>query len=120
MVNQNQSYGKNAEEFAAQFLRQKGYEIVEKNFKNRIGEIDLIARNNGYLVFIEVKARQTDDFGGPASAMTPSKQRKLMQMAKAYMVYKNIETDARFDVVLIHGSMNAPSVELIQNAFEMR
>jgi putative endonuclease len=119
MTAKNLSYGKEGEILAAKHLIRNGYQILERNFKTRMGEIDIIARNDGYLVFVEVKARQSDNFGGPASAMTLSKQRKLNQMAKAYMAFKNVESNARFDVVLIHGSLDSVKIELIQNAFEM-
>lgn len=114
------AYGKEGEAFATKYLIQQGYQILERNFKTRMGEIDIIARNKGYLVFVEVKARQSSDFGGPAGAITSSKQRKIVQIAKAYMAFKKVESDARFDVVLIHGSGSLSSVELIQNAFEIR
>jgi putative endonuclease len=119
MTAKNLSYGREGELLAAKHLIRKGYQILERNFRTRMGEIDIIARNNGYLVFVEVKARQSSDFGGPVSAMTLSKQRKLIQMAKVYMALNNTESNARFDVVLIHGSVDSAKIELIQNAFEV-
>ena len=119
MISDSQDYGYEAEKQAAFFLREKGYKILEKNYKTRLGEIDLIAKDQGYLVFIEIKARKIGDFGGPAAAITSTKRKKIIQMAKFYIYVKKIECDIRFDVVLILGPIGAHSVELIQNAFDL-
>ncbi|MHB8483493.1 MAG: YraN family protein [Nitrospiria bacterium] len=119
MTSINRDYGQEAEKHAALFLHDKGYVILEKNYHTRYGEIDLIARDQDYLVFVEIKARKTDDFGGPAAAITSTKRKKIIQMARFYISSKKIESDVRFDVVLILGSIDSPSVELIQNAFDL-
>ncbi|MBI1821598.1 MAG: YraN family protein [Nitrospirae bacterium] len=119
MTSITQEYGQEAENHAAQFLARRGYAILEKNYKTRFGEIDLIAKDQEYLVFVEIKARKNDHFGGARAAITPTKRKKIIQMAKFYIFSKKIESDVRFDVVLILGPIDSPSVELIQNAFDL-
>ncbi|MCI8585500.1 MAG: YraN family protein [Lachnospiraceae bacterium] len=107
--------GARYEEQAACFLEARGYRILERNFYCRQGEIDLVAEESGYLVFIEVKYRKSFRIGYPSEAVDGYKQRKLSRAA-AYYCHKNRipETRAcRFDVVSILGEQ----VELIQNAF---
>ncbi|MBI1818996.1 MAG: YraN family protein [Nitrospirae bacterium] len=118
MTMKSLEYGREAETYAASYLKQKGYKIVEKNYKTRFGEIDLIATDRNTLVFLEIKARQNDHFGGPAGAVTRTKRQKIVKMAKFYLMSKKIERDIRFDVLLIVGALESPSVELIQNAFD--
>ena len=118
MTRESLKYGEEAETFALSFLKKKGYDILERNFKTRFGEIDLVARDNNTIVFIEVKARKSPLFGGPAGALTAVKKARLGRLAAFYLKTKGHAGKARFDVVLITGGLDAPVVDLIQNAFD--
>lgn len=109
--------GNEKEQLAAQYLAGLGYQIIEHNFYSRTGEIDLIARENGYLVFIEVKYRKNNVSGCPEEAVTPAKQRKIIQTARYYMLRRGYPeaTPCRFDVVAMTGT----EIRLIKNAFEI-
>lgn len=103
------------EKEAALFLQNKGYEIMDMNFICRRGEIDIIARDGRYLVFVEVKYRHDDGAGLPEEAVGHCKQQKILQAARYYLHYKGLTEDipCRFDVVGICGR----SIRLIQDAF---
>jgi len=105
------------EEKAAKFLIQQGFRILQKNYRCQMGEIDLIAIENGILVFVEVKYRNHLQKGYPAEAVTHLKQRKIIQTARYYCYKKKIPQtqSCRFDVVSILGEQ----IELIRNAFEV-
>jgi len=111
--------GREGEDRAAKFLAKRGYRILERNYRTRSGEIDLIALDRGVVVFVEVKTRTSDAFGAPELAVTPQKQQRMLKAALGYMKYKKLhQVPCRFDVVAISGAAG-PEVELIQNAFEM-
>lgn len=111
--------GREGEDRAARYLSGRGYRILERNYRTRNGEIDLIALHRGEVVFVEVKTRTSDAFGAPELAVTPQKQRKMIKAALGYIKYKKLhQVPCRFDVVAISGADEA-GVELIQNAFEM-
>ncbi|MCI8821633.1 MAG: YraN family protein [Lachnospiraceae bacterium] len=104
------------EEQAARWLTEQGFEILERNFYCRQGEIDLIARDGVYLVFIEVKYRRDGRTGHPAESVGRQKQQKLIRAAQYYCLIRQIPENhpCRFDVVSILGDQ----VEHIQHAFE--
>lgn len=111
--------GREGEDRAAKFLAKRGYRILERNYRTRSGEIDLIALDRGVVVFVEVKTRTSNAFGAPELAVTPQKQRRMLKAALGYMKYRKLhQVPCRFDVVAISGAAG-PEVELIQNAFEM-
>ena len=114
---QSNIYGKKSEIIAADFLKQKGYKIIELNHKNKVGEIDIIAQDKEYLVFVEVKARMSRAFGDPLEAVNYRKQQKIRQVAELYLIKKR-KTDAncRFDVVAILGDEDS-NIRHIENAF---
>ena len=107
------------ERLAQTFLREKGLEIIEENYRTRWGEIDIIARDGATLVFVEVKTRSQRHFGSPLQAVTLDKQRRLRRMAAMYLTIKHLsDIPARFDVVGIHILEGAPpEIEWIPNAF---
>jgi putative endonuclease len=120
MATPRQVYGRRAEKIAVGYLRRHGYRIVETNYRNAIGEIDIIARDGGGVVFIEVKARKTLRFGSPKQAVTRQKQRKISMTALAYLKETGqLNKKARFDVVAVSGEGEGAAVELIRNAFEI-
>ena len=120
MLNLRQQYGAQSESLAARLLKQRGYTILETNYRTPLGEIDIIARDRGTIVFVEVKARRSLGFGGPKWAVTPKKQRKISMVALYYLkTTRQSQAKARFDVVAIRSLAHPPQVEIIQNAFDL-
>ena len=93
--------GKKGEEIAVQFLRLKGYDIAERNWRYRRAEIDIIAKKNEKLIFIEVKTRSTDYFGNPEKFVTQRKRNLVAQAAGAYLIKSSHDWMIRYDVVAI-------------------
>src|SRR6185436_20939790 len=97
-----QSLGKMGEDLACAELQRRGYAILERRYRTRHGEIDIIARESGEVVFIEVKARAGDEFGGGAAAVTALKQRRIGQMAADFLARRQlVDQPCRFDVVTV-------------------
>jgi len=120
MLNLRQQYGAQSESLAARLLKQRGYTILETNYRTPLGEIDIIARDRDTLVFVEVKARRSLGFGGPKYAITPKKQRKISMVALYYLkTTRQSQAKARFDVVAIRSLTEPPQVEIIRNAFDL-
>jgi len=113
--------GADGERAAVKFLEGRGYRIVASNYRTRLGEIDLIAEDGTTLVFIEVKARADDRFGGPAAAITRAKQARIARLAQQYMAARRLgERACRFDAVLISGEdPRLQRIELVTGAFEV-
>jgi putative endonuclease len=115
-----QLFGKDGERVAEQYLRKKGYTLVERNYRCRGGEVDLIVLDRKVIVFVEVKTRSGHSFGTPAEAVESRKQQRMVQAAQFFLNNKGLhEREARFDVVGITWLKGAPHVEHIQNAFEV-
>ena len=96
----NSIVGNSGEDKACEYLVNKGYKILRRNFKTKIGEIDIIAKIDNITVFVEVKCRQSAMFGLPREAVTPFKQRKIRQVATQYLKnHDGIYTSCRFDVI---------------------
>ena len=120
MLNQKQQFGKESEAIAVSHLKKNGYRILERNYRSKLGEIDIIAKDKGTLVFVEVKAKRSDRFGNPKEAVTLKKQRKISQVALYYLNDTNQNrSKARFDVVAISLMQDRPTVEIIKNAFDL-
>ncbi|MBR1729389.1 MAG: YraN family protein [Selenomonadaceae bacterium] len=113
------------EDFAANFLTSKGYEILDRNFRyGREAEVDIIAKQNDLIVFVEVKTRFNDKLGRPAEAVNYPKQQRIILAAKKYLQDNyNFDTPCRFDVIeiLANDKMNSRSWKInhIENAFEV-
>ncbi|MFA9463648.1 MAG: YraN family protein [Velocimicrobium sp.] len=108
--------GYEKEELAAAYLETCEYQLIEKNFYSRYGEIDLICRKDGYLIFVEVKYRKDNEFGFPEDAITVKKMQSLWKTANYYL-YKNKlpeDTPCRFDVVSILGE----KISVIEHCME--
>lgn len=106
--------GGEGERVAAAYLENLGYRIISRNWRSRSGEIDIIAFEKETLCFVEVKSRRTDDFGTPASAVGPVKQKRLIRLAEIYISLNPIDYDSiRFDVVEVTPTEN----NLIRDAF---
>ena len=120
MLNSRQIFGRKSESLAVKHLKRKGYKILEQNFRTKMGEIDIIAKDKGVIVFVEVKARRSDRFGDPKWAVTFKKQKKISMAALQYLkATEQSNTSARFDVVSIDSSGDKPTIEVVKNAFEL-
>jgi len=95
--------GQNAEALAAAFLQAKGMTIIEKNFRAKVGEIDIIAKDQDEVIFVEVRARASRDFGGAAASVGGAKRRKLIRAARLWLQARNWDGACRFDVVAVDG-----------------
>ncbi len=115
-----QSLGKLGENLACAALAGRGYAILATRYRTRIGEIDIVARDGDTTVFVEVKSRVGDEFGGAAAAVTTSKQRKVALMAMDYVARHRLEnTPCRFDVVTVEvREGRPPQIEIYTHAFE--
>jgi len=113
-----QTLGKAGEDLACRELRRRGCAILARRFRTRLGEIDIVARDGETIVFVEVKARAGNAWGGPAEAVTPAKQRRLVRMAVDYLARaRDHERPCRFDVVAITMGGERPRVTWYPNAF---
>ena len=121
MTLKTSALGKEGEALALRFLEAQGYRIKEKNFKNKLGEIDIVAKDKDTVCFIEVKTRTSEAFGLPLEAVSRAKQRKLSQMALSYLKSKNLlDERARFDIIsLIKKDAGDPEISLLKDAFEL-
>jgi putative endonuclease len=114
----NRSSGAWGEELALRYLKRQGYTLVERNYRTRYGELDLIVRQNDTLVFVEVKLRRGTGFGDPLEAVTPHKQAKIRSLAEHYLLFREPAFDTvRFDVVGILLGKGPPRVKHIEDAF---
>lgn len=116
-----QSIGEIGEEYATKFLKKKKYKILKRNYRKRYGEIDIIAENKNYIVFVEVKTRHTDSVTSAADAVNRQKQLKIIKTASLYLVENETEKFCRFDVCEVY--VNADNLKLvninyIEGAFE--
>jgi putative endonuclease len=119
-TDKRQSLGKNGEDLACAELTRRGYAIIDRRYRTRFGEIDIVARHGDVIVFVEVKARASLEFGDGAAAVTAWKQRKISLMAVDYMVRRRLdEGPCRFDVVSVDWSTEQPIVEVYQDAFDL-
>ncbi|MDR1805326.1 MAG: YraN family protein [Clostridium sp.] len=98
MPSKTQATGNLGEDAAAEYLLSHGFELLRRNFHTRFGEVDIIARNKEYLLFVEVKARGGRMLGSPAEAVTPQKQEKIILAAQQFMLDNPLELQPRFDV----------------------
>ena len=120
MTHIKKDLGQYGEDLAADFLKRQGYKILERNFRNKLGEVDIVAAEKDVICFIEVKTRRTPLCGTPFEAISSAKQFKLGQLALSYLKYKKLlDRAARFDVVAVFkNENNQDQVEIIKNAFD--
>lgn len=110
--------GKRGEDFAVECLIKKGYKILERNFHSRYGEIDIIAQNDDYIVFVEVKARQYNSMASGREAVNFSKQRKIVKTSVLYLQEHYFDLQPRYDVIEISLSKDRIcGIEHIESAF---
>lgn len=118
MSGARQALGRLGEDLACRELARRGYRILARRYRSRGGELDLVAHHRDALVFVEVKARQSEAFGDPAGAVTPRKQQRLAALAAEYLHRHGLEGEAcRFDVVTVVTGGGDPRVEVIEDAF---
>lgn len=114
-----QKLGKQAEDLAARELAARGYQILQRRFRTRYGEIDIVARDGGTLVFVEVRARAGEDYGSAEESITPRKIWRMTRMAQAYLMMHSLgDVDCRFDVMAVDWSGSEPVLTLYQSAFD--
>ena len=121
MEKYKKTIGNLGEDEAVKYLKTNKYIILERNFNVHGGEIDIIAKKGDYVIFVEVKTRSTDEYGGGAEAVNYTKQQRLIRAAKVYML-KLGDVPVRFDVVVVNGFMKGKkfvkeTIEHIENAF---
>lgn len=115
-----QALGRSGEDVACQELQRRGYAILERRYRTRLGEIDIVALDGQTTVFVEVKARSGSDFGEGAEAVTPWKQRRIGRMALDYASRHRLhDSPCRFDVVTVDLEGAEPRVEVYQHAFDL-
>ena len=102
---------------AVAFLKQKGYEIVEQNWKFQKAEIDIIAKKDAILVVVEVKTRSKLDFGLPQEFVKSRKIQLLLKAVNEYVILEDIECDVRFDIIAIHKEEGCFNIEHYEDAF---
>ena len=111
--------GKTGEDLACRELEHRGYAILARRYRRRGGELDIVARHGGALVFVEVKARRDRAFGDAAEAVGYAKRRRMVRLALDYVVEHGIvNCPCRFDVVSIQLESGRPVVEVFENAFD--
>ncbi len=112
--------GKSGEDLACRELRRRGYEILTRRFRTRLGELDIVARDGPTIVFVEVKTRANAHFGTPSDAVTALKQRRIWLMASDYLQRQGWDNrPCRFDIVAISiDDEDRPRIEVIAGAFD--
>jgi putative endonuclease len=119
MSRARQILGKTGEDLACRELERRGYAIVARRYRQRGGELDIIARDGATLVFVEVKARESHAFGEAAEAVTALKRGRIARLAVDYMMRHRLAgCPCRFDVVSIHLDAGEPVIEVFQGAFD--
>ncbi len=121
MIFLKKQIGQHGEDLAVVYLKQQGYRILERNFKTKYGEIDIIAQEGSTLCFVEVKTRSSEDYGTPFESISKPKQYKLSRVALGYLKYKKLfDVEARFDVISVLKEKGTDyKIEIIKDAFDL-
>ena len=121
-MDHRQSLGKRGEDLACAELEKRGYVIVDRRFRTRCGELDIVARDGGVLVFVEVKARSGSNFGTPFESVTWKKRQRLSQMAASYLCVKRLDAAWRAGSTWSRSSseQGTHTIELVRGAFDMQ
>ena len=118
MTMERQALGKRGEDLAVAELERRGYAILTRRYRTRHGEIDIVARDGDTIVFVEVKAKETDEFGTAAEAVTVRKQRRIMSMSVDYLARNRLTAKpCRFDVVAIDSAGANAVLTVYRGAF---
>ena len=119
MTRARQTLGRFGEDLACAELERRGYVILTRRYRDRAGELDIVARDGGTLVFVEVKTREGHDYGEASEAVTRRKRSRMTRLAWDYLMRNDIkDCPCRFDVVSIHMENELPVIELYANAFD--
>lgn len=121
-MNTKKVIGDAGEDAAANYLKKAGYRIIDRNYRTRLGEIDLIARRKEFVVFVEVKMRKSDAFAQAREFVTYSKQQRIIAAARSWLVEhdKDEKYQPRFDVIEVYGTPEQiREINHIENAFEV-
>ena len=112
--------GREGEQLAARFLQKQGFRVLSRNYRNRLGEIDIVAEDKGVLVFVEVRTLKESAGHLPEETIQWKKKQRLSRTALAYIQHKGLEDrPARFDVVAVSLHEGKPQIEVIKNAFDL-
>jgi putative endonuclease len=118
MTYARQRLGEQGEVAACEELERLGFTIIERRYRTRFGEIDVIADDRGTIVFVEVKTKTDCTFSDPVESVTKQKQRRLVSMAEQYVAYHRLDnTPCRFDVVAVDSSVAPSRITVYQDAF---
>ena len=117
MKNKRASLGRWGENLALGFLKTQGLKILERNFRCPAGEIDIIARSDSQIIFVEVKTRESEIFGTPQEAVNQRKQTQVIRVAQWYLEQNPVNLQPRFDVLAIRTGAGKPDLEHIPDAF---
>ena len=119
MTSSRIALGKTGEDLACRELERRGYAILARRYRLRIGEIDIVCRDGRTVVFVEVKAREGKVFGEAAEAVTATKRRRIVSLATEYLARHHlVDQPCRFDVVSIQMNEGQPMIEVVQGAFD--
>jgi putative endonuclease len=118
MTYARQRLGEQGESIACEALEGLGYTIIERRYRTRFGEIDVVANDHGTVVFVEVKTKTDCTFSDPVESVTKQKQRRLVSMAEQYVAYHHLDnTPCRFDVVAVDSSVAPSRITIYKDAF---
>ena len=109
--------GKKGEDLAAEFLQKNSYNILERNWRFKKAEVDIIARKNDVLAIIEVKTRSTNHFGNPQDFVNPKKIKLLVEAVNEYVTTKDLDVEVRFDIIAILKNQQTFEIDHIEDAF---
>ena len=113
MKKYNKCIGSYGEDLACDFLEKNNYHIIDRNFSNKLGELDIICTFKDIIIFLEIKSRYTANYGLPIEAVTYSKQKKIIKLSKSYIQYRNLYNfNIRYDVITIMFNSKNSSYEL--------
>ncbi|TAE04195.1 MAG: YraN family protein [Bacteroidetes bacterium] len=108
--------GQKGEDLACNYLISKGFQILERNFRHKRFEIDLIVKHENTIVFVEVKLRSSLNFGNPEDFVSQKQQNRIIEAANFYLSEKNIDSEIRFDIIAI-SNLQKPEIEHFEDAF---
>ncbi|WP_299528141.1 YraN family protein [uncultured Lutibacter sp.] len=109
--------GKKGEELAVEFLQKNGYKILERNWRFKKAEVDIISQKNDVLAVVEVKTRSSNYFGNPQDFVNPKKIQLLVDAINEYVTSKDLDVEVRFDIIAILKNKNAFEIEHLEDAF---
>ena len=116
-MSESQSLGQKGENFAVEYLRKEGYKIRHRNWRSGKKELDIVAENNDFIVFAEVKTRTDDYLDDPSKAINKDKEKAMIFAAESYVKKYNIDKESRFDVIIVIAKGEMLDIDHIENAF---